>query len=243
MAEFTTEVSTLIDADFDFGLLNYPIFAEFYRTALNAKILDYYKYHEIGWEDSARFKHRLNSKLNEVMPLFNKLYQSELLSINPLLSFSRSATSSGTNAANSTGTNTGSQSRELNSEQTLLNEIAQNNATKTTDKSIHSDTPQGLLTIGNIEGSVFASAADIGDQSITQTNGTDTQETVDKVDSETATTTAANENESNSTYSSADSASGYDRPLAELLNLYRTTFLNVDIQVIESLRECFMGVF
>lgn len=242
MADFTIEVSTLLTANFDFGLDTYPIFSETYRDSLNGKILDFYKYHEIGWEDSSRFKHRLNSKLNEGMPLFNKLYQSELLTINPLLSFSRTNTASGENTANSTGTNTGSNTRNTTAEQTLTNETAQNNSMKTTDKNIDSDTPQGMLSIANIETSVFASKANIGDQSVTQTNGTDVQENMDRVDSETGTSTAAIENDTTATFNNTETDSGYDRPLAELLNLYRTTFLNVDMLVIESLRECFMGI-
>ena len=42
MAKYTIEISKLIKNNFDFGLLNYPIFDEAYREVLNKNILNYY---------------------------------------------------------------------------------------------------------------------------------------------------------------------------------------------------------
>ena len=66
---------------FDF---NFPIFDESYRSILERKILKHYYTREIGEETVGLWKLRLNTKLNEIMPYYNKLYNSELLEFNPL---------------------------------------------------------------------------------------------------------------------------------------------------------------
>ena len=65
--------------DFDF-----PIFDENYRTVLEKKILKHFYTREIGEETTGLWKLRLDTKLNEIMPYYNKLYKSELLEFNPL---------------------------------------------------------------------------------------------------------------------------------------------------------------
>ena len=41
MAHYTVTIKTLLDNGFDFGLKNYPIFNEGYRSTLNQNILNY----------------------------------------------------------------------------------------------------------------------------------------------------------------------------------------------------------
>ena len=62
MAKYTIEISKLIKNNFDFGLLNYPIFDEDYREVLNKNILNYYYNYEIGFETPELFKFYLNNK-------------------------------------------------------------------------------------------------------------------------------------------------------------------------------------
>ena len=64
--------------DFDF-----PIFDENYRLVLEKKILRHYYTREIGEETVGLWKLRMNTRLNEIMPYYNKLYESELLEFNP----------------------------------------------------------------------------------------------------------------------------------------------------------------
>ena len=61
----------------------YPIFDESYRNVLNDKIIKHYYTREIGEETVGLWRFRLNTKMNEIMPYFNKLYESELLKFNP----------------------------------------------------------------------------------------------------------------------------------------------------------------
>lgn len=64
--------------DFDF-----PIFDETYRPVLERKILKHYYTREICAETVGLWKHFLDMRLNEIMPYYNKLYESELLQFNP----------------------------------------------------------------------------------------------------------------------------------------------------------------
>lgn len=63
---------------------DFPIFDEAYRGVLCRKILKHYFTREICEETVGLWKLRLDTRLNEVMPYYNKLYKSELLEFNPL---------------------------------------------------------------------------------------------------------------------------------------------------------------
>lgn len=93
------------DKVFDFP---FPIFSEAYREDLCKKILRHYYTREICEETVGLWKLRLNSRMNEIMPYYNKLYNSELISIEPLintrLSSTRSNTKGGTDTINTSGT-------------------------------------------------------------------------------------------------------------------------------------------
>lgn len=63
---------------------SFPIFDENYRGVLETKILKHYYTREIGFETVGLWKLKLDTKLNEIMPYYNKMYESELLKFNPL---------------------------------------------------------------------------------------------------------------------------------------------------------------
>ena len=92
MSQYTTQLRYILEnpmwTDERLGLANYPIFDENYRSTLNQKIKDFYYFEEIGYETPARFCFKLRQKMNLIMPYYNKLYQSELLKIEPFLNIS-----------------------------------------------------------------------------------------------------------------------------------------------------------
>lgn len=63
---------------------DFPLFDENYRNILETKILKHYYLREISEETAGLWKFRLNTKMNEIMPLYNKLYESETFKYNPL---------------------------------------------------------------------------------------------------------------------------------------------------------------
>lgn len=73
-------IDAIIDSSkgniFDF---EYPIFDEAYRGVLEKKILRHYYTREIGQETFGLFQLFLSDKMNEIMPYYNQLYESELL--------------------------------------------------------------------------------------------------------------------------------------------------------------------
>lgn len=102
----------------------YPIFDENYRQTLNNKIIRHYYTREIGLETVGLWRFKLNVKMNEIMPYFNQLYESELIHFDPLLDFNYTKEGSnngetqrdknGTNAENVSTTRDGSTQRDGN---------------------------------------------------------------------------------------------------------------------------------
>lgn len=65
---------------FDF---DYPIFDTSYKKILETKIIKHFFIREIGLETPALWKFYLDMKMNEIMPYYNQLYESQLLKFNP----------------------------------------------------------------------------------------------------------------------------------------------------------------
>lgn len=142
MAKFTTQVRTIVESQA--GLLesggfnnmdetiakaapkifnfNFPIFDETYRLPLEIKILRHYYTREICEETVGLWKIRLDARLNEIMPYYNKLYESELITFNPLYDVDLTRTHDRTN--NTTKDDTGNSktdttfNRKFNSKET-----------------------------------------------------------------------------------------------------------------------------
>ena len=81
-----------------------PFFDEDYRLPLETKILRHYYMREIGQETEEAFIFYLNRDMQEQMPYFNKLYQSELYDFDPLIGENRTVKHTGTSANNRSNT-------------------------------------------------------------------------------------------------------------------------------------------
>lgn len=68
----------------DIGLNEYPIFDPKYREELNKKIFEHFHDREIGTETIKRFQFYMRRRMNEIMPLYNQLYESQKLVFDPL---------------------------------------------------------------------------------------------------------------------------------------------------------------
>ena len=87
MATFTVELRDIV-GKYDLGMRDYPIFDPSYRDVLNKTIVDNFWFHEIGFESVEMFVHQLNTRLRLIMPSMNKVYESTLHDIDPLLTMS-----------------------------------------------------------------------------------------------------------------------------------------------------------
>lgn len=74
-------ITAAIPKIFDF---DFPIFAEEHREVLERKILMHYYTREIGLETVGLWKLKLETRLNEIMPHYNVLYNLEFTQYNPL---------------------------------------------------------------------------------------------------------------------------------------------------------------
>ena len=62
---------------------SYPIFDEAYRSVIETKILKHFYFKEIGFETYGMWHMYLDTTMNEIMPFYNQLYESEKLKFNP----------------------------------------------------------------------------------------------------------------------------------------------------------------
>ena len=253
---------------FDFG---YPIFDENYRETIETKIIRHFYFREIGQETPGRFKSRLYTKMNEIMPYFNQLYMSEKLAYDPFIdtdiatTFNRNADEIGENNRNNSGstntdtTNTG----ERTTNNTVSTETdSTDNSTNTTNatttgKRRHSDTPQGGLT--GLENDQYMSDATLTDETVVQsdkgeqtsnvsmeTTGKEETHSTDTGNAKTETTfgeiATHKINNTEDTFNYTKGKSG-GRTYMEMLKQYRDSFLNIDLMVINQLEPLFMGLW
>lgn len=113
MSKYTTELRFLSPENWTDEIMfgSYPIFNESHRAELNAKIREYYAFEEIGFETPARFCQRMRSRMNNIMPYYNQLYESALAEIDPFITKRYGTTSN--DILNAVGKKTSETNREL----------------------------------------------------------------------------------------------------------------------------------
>lgn len=233
MAKYTIELGQLIKNNFPLGLSDYPIFNEEYRRTLNNKIIEHFYFREIGFETPQLFKRFLNRKLNEIMPYYNKLYETELLEYDPLTNYNRTeVTNRGEAVQNAINS---SDSGQVNDSGNGSNQSSGSSS----GKSVYSDTPQGFLQNTDIDANTYASSADKS-QNTTSSSGSNTYQSARTTSSSTATTGS-----SNTTENITKNITGKDgsKSFAELIQEYRNTLLNIDMLIIDELEPLFMGIW
>ena len=202
-------------------------FDEEYRGVLCKKILKHYYLREIGCETVGIWLLWMNTKLEEIMPYYNKLYESELIKFNPMYDVDWNR------KGNKTGNESGSGSRSTSGNNSGTN--TQSGTSSNTRKDLYSDTPQGALT--GIESETYlTNARKVSDSGETGVNGStsgsyeDSESSSNKVDTTEDYVESVSGKQGGSSYS-------------KLLNEFRETFLNIDMQVIEEFAEMFMELW
>lgn len=77
MAQYTVTIKQMVESGIKIFDFDYPMFKEEYKPTFEKLFIDYFYFDEIGLETPALFKHRLKTKLNLIMPYYNKLYMSQ----------------------------------------------------------------------------------------------------------------------------------------------------------------------
>ena len=234
MAVYTIELGRLIDTGYDIGMDTYPVPSfvtdpAAWRKQLNQKIINHYLFMEIGCLPPDRFKHFLNMTMAEIMPVKNKLFEA----LNEEWKFYTGGNI--TEIINDGHT----ADRTLNKSGTDSTSSISNSTTNANNYTLNvgSDTPGQMLNIeSDIANNTYASRA-----------------TKDKSNGNT--NTIANNNDT-TTYGSKDTeknqyngnrnrtVSGlYGKSYAELFKEYSEALRNIDVEIIDALSSCFMGIF
>ena len=230
----------------------YPIFDNSYKPTLETKILRHFYTREIGLESYGLWKLKLEAKMNEIMPYYNKLYSSELIEFNPL--YDTDLTTSGHRDNDTTASGTSSTTTSGTTSRTSID--SGTDSTATSDKNntwdLFSDTPQGGIngilgaeddpSLGS-NGYLTNARHIIGD-----TTGSTGSTTYGKHN-----TTSGNDSGTGSGTTSSTSANDVDytervygyrgRNPSVSIREFRANMLNIDMMVIKDLEELFFQLW
>lgn len=228
---------------------NYDIFSDAYKSILETKILKHFYLREIAYETYGIFKLKLENKMQQIMPYYNKLYLSEDSITEPLKDFSRSHTTNRTddtssseknNATNNTNTTNATTSN------TTTNASSENKSESVnTKKNRYSDTPQGGLS--GIENDTYLTNVTLDDSSDRNNANASEKNITDETLNNTQTIANTNSNDKTLTNKLTsvfeELESGNNQSQSDLLLKYRETFINIDMMIINELEELFLQIW
>lgn len=208
------------------------------REELNKKIVDHYRFYEIGSETPGRFLYNLETTLNEIMPHYNQLYKSIDIMNNVDDIFgnldvveSYEEESSGNTA--STGETVTDSS--VNSKNNTTNESTTNG------RSANSKTPQSQLSAKTLENITAASEMGWNEDSSNYESNTN-DESTSNTKNESLSDVKSNSTTKHTLHRKGNQ--GVNTYAHDMLE-FRELFLNVEQQIINDpeLAKCFMLVW
>jgi hypothetical protein len=211
------------------------------REELNKKILDYYKYREIGFETFGRFLDELRISLNEIMPKYNQLFYSLDQEFNVIYNVDYEKTI----VRSLEGENANNQTTTTETNTNVTDSSSTESSTTSNDKNVKSLTPQSELDISNTEIDTvsYADEASWNKTSADSNASTSGQsETTAAGSSDVTGTNTTNEQESTTERTKGN----YGVVSAQDLILkYRETIINVEQLIINDPRisELFMMIY
>lgn len=187
------------------------------REELNEKILNHYRFREIGQETFGRWLFELKTALDEIMPRYNQLFYSADQDFNPIYNVDYKKTMVGSQNSSSNTSTSGNDS-STNEEYT---------------KSVDSKTPQDLLGISN-EGIDTVSYADNASWGKASGSTTGSNSTVGNATSNGSNTSVETTKGNFGVVSAQD-----------LIMKYRETIINIEQMIINDPRitELFMIIY
>ncbi len=261
-AKYTVVLKDLLDDDFvkakiDKALSTYPIYVqktipslkEIFiptREEINKKLLDHYKYREIGFETVGRFIDELEISMNEIMPYYNELMMSADYDFNIIFNVDYEKKIE--------IDKTGESSSEMKSkddsstEHQNISSVRSEGSDITYGKKVNTETPQNNLNLPKTEGIDSVNHADNVDwskgtaNSENQTDGTDTGTSSVRGNASAETSGQNTEKESHSEVTKGN----YGQvSYQSLIRQYREIIVNIVQKIINDRRitELFMGVY
>lgn len=276
MSRYTLELKVLMEdpeirPKLDDALSRYPLYKpntddEYVlsliptREELNTKLLNHYKYREIGLPTIAAFLDELEIAMDEIMPYYNQLYKSvEIMGliedpfgnvdVTETIEQERNVEKSDSKTAETiaSGTNSNSTTSSANDSSTIIT------SNETSGKEVNSDLPGNSLSIPaeNLDNVSHASGVKwnkgTSDGSSTSTGESSSTANSNGSDSSTSKTDSSGTDTSKETFKQTYTKKGnqgvntYAHDMEEL----RKTFLNVTKQIINDpqIKELFMMVY
>lgn len=193
---------------------------DFDKATFEQKVIDHYRFRQIGQETVGRFLHYFRTRIKEIMPYYVQVYEFDAKFRNiedPLESYNLTETfkQSTAGTGRTTGTNTASQSSESSGASESLNKF--------------SDTPQN--SVDNLDNYLT---------NATQLSG---NETGSSSGSSSGTSESSTEDSATVEHELTRKGNIGVQPLGgEVLNI-RSAFINIDMQIIDELRDLFLQVY
>ena len=251
-AGYTDIVNTVIPSAvpilFDF---NFPIFDEQYRNVLLTKIIKHYYTREIGEETLGLFKLRLDTRLNEIMPYYNKMYEAETYKFNPIYDVDLTRQ----HQANKIGrqkldgkvmtTEEGQTITAVDNTTKADGNVNQTVTRAGTDK--YSETPQGGL-VGLANDEYLSNARMTNDNDTTTATTGDTTTLNGNTDTTTDNTTNVTTNNNttiNNVEDYIETVQGKQgtQSYSSMIMEYRESLINIDMMIINDLSDLFLGIW
>ena len=247
MSKYTTQLRWIIEQELDdkhlehteenwkevykkIGLNDYPIFNEAHRQVLNDKIIRHYYFREIGYETVAMFAWKFRALMFEIMPYYNKLYESELLEFNPITDY-KEIYDGEWQSKNTTD-------RDITeNEDTDFSSESENDGTSATRTTFH-DTPMSMLDDEEptqIQMMKWATNVTYENQTTHDEGSLSSTRDRDRTQNEDV--------EANGEGTSAHTIEGYRHSPSEILMKYRESFLNIDQEIIYKCNEVFFKLW
>lgn len=214
-------------------------FDEEYRSVLCQKILKHYYLREICCETVGIWTLWMNTKLEEIMPYYNQLYESAKIKFNPMHDVDL------TRVHKRTENETASGNRDTtNNNTTDVTSNSTTNRTTTSDenkKDLYSDTPQGALT--GVENETYLTNARKINDSVNGTDDVNVNNTEKNVGVSTGKETTSSNVGTTEDYLETLVGKQGTESFSSLLNKFRETFLNIDMMVVEEFSDLFFGLW
>ena len=245
----------------------FPIYDENHRLELCFKIIKHYYTREIASETFGLWKLWINERMNEIMPYYNKLYESADIEYNPLydVDYKRSGNKSGlgTNEnskeseksgsinylENGTENNTRSAENDRDSESAGISVNSSNS--ENIDK--FSETPQNGLS-GVVDGT-YLTTADVKNENansnnsnisndkehneISENNENEYNKAGSNINNQNENASERNINTNNDVWEEEIRGKMAGKSYAKMIMEYREAILNIDKMIIDELKDLF----
>lgn len=228
----TAELGEIVESGVNIWNFEYPVprdrieyngktcVVDFDKEAFQQKVIDHYRFRQIGQETVGRWLHFFRTRIREIMPYYVQLYEFDakfrniddpLESYNLVEEFKQNTSGNGKIIGSSTSSNNAT----TNGENTSLSKF--------------SDTPQN--SVDNIDNYLT---------NATKANGTDSSTTNGSASGSTEQTT----NDSGMTEHTLTRRGNIGvQPLGGEVENIRNAFINIDLQIIEELNDLFLMVY